>query len=76
MDSDSFEIETKLNLSVLKDPDSESEETENTETLETKSQSSEYSSNTTLKTAYSTEKEPFIHIMEGVLNQIEVQESS
>ena len=67
MENDSFEIETKLNLAVLNDSDEE----ETTVDDEEKSES-EYSSGTTLQTVY--DREPFTHIIEGVLTQIEVQD--
>ena len=71
MENDSFEIETKLNLAVLNDSDEEGTTFDN----EAKSES-EYSSGTTLQTVYDREREPFTHIIEGVLNQIEVQDMS
>ena len=69
MENDSFEIETKLNLAVINDSDEE----ETTVGDEEKSES-EYSSGTTFQTVY--DREPFTHIIEGVLTQIEVQDKS
>ena len=73
MENDSFEMETRLNLAVLKDSDDEDSTVDRADNEE---EETEYSSGTTLKTVYDREREPFTHIIEGVLNQIEVQDMS